>query len=105
MNRNKIVKDTIFLTAVDFAMQGLALMLNVFITRKLGSAAVGAISLMGTFFCFTAIISSGNVYLCSSRLISEEIGKQNGNPNRIYRYALLYYLPRCIIFSGGMFIF
>ena len=78
MNRNKIVKDTIFLTAVDFAMQGLALMLNVFITRKLGSAAVGAISLMGTFFCFTAIISSGNVYLCSSRLISEEIGKQNG---------------------------
>ena len=68
MNRNKIVKDTIFMTAVDFAMQGLALMLNVFITRKLGSAAVGAISLMGTFFCFTAIISSGNVYLCSSRL-------------------------------------
>ena len=105
MNRNKIVKDTIFLTAVDFAMQGLALMLNVFITRKLGSAAVGAISLMGTFFCFTAIISSGNVYLCSSRLISEEIGKQNGNPNRIYRYALLYSLPLCIIVSGGMMTF
>lgn len=105
MNRNKIVKDTIFLTAVDFAMQGLALMLNVFITRKLGSASIGAISLMGTFFCFTAIISSGNVFLCSSRLISEEIGKQNGNPNKIYRYALLYSLPLCIVVSGGMFIF
>lgn len=105
MNRNKIVRDTIFLTAVDFAMQGLALMLNVFITRKLGTVAIGAIALMGTFFCFTGIISSGNVYLCSSRLISEEIGRKNGNPNKIYKYALLYSLPLCIAISGAIFIF
>lgn len=105
MNRNKIVRDTIFLTAVDFAMQGLALMLNVFITRKLGSAAVGAISLMGTFLNFTGIISSGNAYLCSSRLISEEIGRAGGNPNKIYRYSLMYSMPLCIVVSGCIFAF
>lgn len=105
MNRNKIVRDTFFLTAVDFAMQGLALMLNVFITRKLGSASVGIISLMGTFLTFTGIISSGNVYLCSSRLISEEIGRKNGNPNRIFKYALMYCLPVCMIVSGVIFAF
>lgn len=105
MNRNKIVRDTFFLTAVDFAMQGLALMLNVFITRKLGSAAIGMISLMGTFLTFTGVISSGNVYLCSSRLISEEIGKSGGNPNRIFKYSLMYSLPLCIAVSGGIFAF
>ncbi len=105
MNRNKIVRDTFFLTAVDFAMQGLALMLNIFVTRKLGSASVGIISLMGTFLAFTGIISSGNVYLCSSRLISEEIGKKDGNPNRIFRYALMYSLPLCMIVSGVVFVF
>lgn len=104
MNRNKIVRDTIFLTAVDFAMQGLALMLNVFITRKLGSAAVGAISLMGTFLTFTGIISSGNVYLCSSRLISEEIGRAGGNPNKIYKYSVMYSIPLCIAVSGGIIV-
>lgn len=103
MNKNKIVRDTFFLTAADFAMQGLALLLNVFITRKLGSAAVGAISLMGTFLTFTGIISSGNVYLCSSRLISEEIGRSHGNPNKIYRYSLIYSLPLCILISGTIF--
>jgi len=105
MNRNKIVRDTIFLTAVDFAMQGLALMLNVFITRKLGSAAVGAISLMGTFMVFTGIISSGNVYLCSSRLISEERGKENGNPNGIFKFALMYSMPLCVVVAGLIFAF
>lgn len=104
MTRNKIVKDAVFLTAVDFAMQGLALLLNVFITRKLGSAAVGAISLMGTFMVFTGVISSGNVFLCSSRLISEEIGA-GGNPNKICRYALMYSLPICITVSAVIFSF
>ncbi len=105
MNKSKIVRDTVFLTAVDFVMQGLALLLNVFITRKLGSAAVGAISLMGTFLIFTGIISSGNVYLCSSRLISEEIGHRNGNPNIIYRYSLAYSMPLCLLVSLVIFIF
>lgn len=105
MNSNKIIKDTIFLTIVDFAMQGLSLMLNVFITRKLGSAAVGVISLMGTFMVFTGIVSSGNVYLCSNRLISEEIGRNGGNPNGIFRFSLMYSIPLCIMVSGLIFAF
>ncbi len=105
MNKNKIVKDTVFLTAIDLALQGLSLILNVFITRRLGAAATGTISLINTFFCFTAIISSANIFLCSSRLISEEIGKECGNPNKIFRFGILFSLPISIITAITIFIF
>lgn len=55
MNRNKIVKDTIFLTAVDFAMQGLALMLNVIYNQKARISGVGTNLADGYPFLLTAI--------------------------------------------------
>lgn len=79
MNKHKIIRDTFFLTAIELILQGLSLLLNVFVTRKLGSSFMGMISLIGSFFGFVTIISSGNIYLSSSRFISEEIGKKNGN--------------------------
>ncbi|MGN0621540.1 MAG: polysaccharide biosynthesis C-terminal domain-containing protein [Porcipelethomonas sp.] len=105
MNKSKIVKDTFFLTSIDLALQGLSLILNVFITRKLGAAATGTISLINTFFCFTAIISSANIFLCSSRLISEEIGKECGNPSRIFRFGMMFSMPISILTAVIIFIF
>ena len=89
MNKHKIIRDTFFLTAIELILQGLSLLLNVFVTRKLGSSFMGMISLIGSFFGFVTIISSGNIYLSSSRFISEEIGKKNGNPNKVFRYSVV----------------
>jgi len=87
--KNKIVKDTMLLTAMQLALDTASLFMNVFITRKLGSSAMGILALTGSFLMLVGIISNGNAFLCTSRLVSEEIGKKNGNPNKVLRYALL----------------
>ena len=104
MIKNKIVKDTFFLTGVELVMQGLALILNIFITRSLGTDTIGIISLIGSFFMFVTIISSGNVYLSTSRFISEEIGKSCGDPERVFRYGVTSSLTMSIL-SGSVIFF
>ncbi len=105
MNKNRILRDTCFLTAVEFAIQGLSLLVNVFITRKLGSSVIGMVSLIGTFFFFATIISSGNIYLSSSRFISEEIGKKTGNPVKVFRYGIISSVSLSIFTAAVIFIF
>lgn len=105
MNKNKILKDTVFLTMIEFVMQGLSLLLNIFITRKLGSDVIGIISLIGSFFMFVTIISSGNIYLSSSRFISEEIGKRSGNPNKVFKYGIISTLFMSVLTGTIIFSF
>ena len=105
MNKHKIIRDTFFLTAIELILQGLSLLLNVFVTRKLGSSFMGMISLIGSFFGFVTIISSGNIYLSSSRFISEEIGKKNGNPNKVFRYSVVSSVTLSIVIGIIVFSF
>ena len=95
MIRNRIIRDTILLTAMQLILDSAALFLNGFITRQLGASAIGLFALMGSFLGLAGIISNGNAFLCTSRLISEEMGKEGGNPNRI----LFHGIKLCIILS------
>lgn len=52
MNKHKIIRDTFFLTAIELILQGLSLLLNVFVTRKLGSSFMGMISFDRIVFWF-----------------------------------------------------
>ena len=88
MNKNSIAKDTIILTAIQIALQALSLLLNIFITRNLGTSAVGIASLIYTFFGFATVISTGNIFVSTSRFVSEEISKPSGSPNKIFLYAI-----------------
>ena len=92
---NKIIKDTILLALMQIFLDFCAIFLNSFITRRLGAAAVGIFSLMGSFLGLAGILASGNAFLCTSRLIAEESGKSNGNPNRI----LLHGIKLCTVLS------
>ncbi len=87
--KNKIVKDTIMLTVMQLFLDSAALLLNVFITRKLGTSAIGILSLTGSFLLLAGTISNGNAFLCTSRLISEELGKPRKNPNRVLLSGLI----------------
>lgn len=98
MMKNRIIRDTILLTIMQLILDSAALFLNAFITRRLGASAIGLFSLIGTFIGLASVISNGNAFLCTSRLISEELGKNNGNPNRI----LLHGLKLCMLLSLGV---
>lgn len=95
MMKNRIIRDTILLTIMQLILDSASLFLNGFITRQLGASAIGIFSLMGSFLGLAGIISNGNAFLCTSRLISEEMGKKQGNPNRI----LLHGIKLCILLS------
>lgn len=96
--KNKIVKDTVMLTIMQLLLDSAALLLNVFITRKLGTSAIGILSLTGSFLMLAGTISNGNAFLCTSRLISEELGKLCKNPNRV----LLNGIMLCLILSASV---
>ncbi len=87
MQRN-IMKDTILLTVIQMTLDGIALLLNVFMTGAIGTEAIGVLSLTGSFFSLASVTASGNVFLCASRFISEELGKPHSSPHRILRYCM-----------------
>ena len=93
--KSKMIRDTAILTVMQLFLDSAALLLNVFITKQLGSSAIGILSLMGSFLGLAGILSNGNAFLCTSRLISEEIGKPWGNPNKI----LFYGIKLCMLLS------
>ena len=104
MKRN-IMKDTILLTAIQMSLDGLGLLLNAFMTRQLGTESMGVLTLTGSFFRLASMAASGNVFLCASRFISEELGKQERNPKKILAYCLLVSLILSILVSGIIILF
>ncbi|MDD6098775.1 MAG: polysaccharide biosynthesis C-terminal domain-containing protein [Oscillospiraceae bacterium] len=98
MFKNKIIKDTIMLTVMQLFLDTSALLLNAFINRKLGTSAMGILSLTGSFLVLAGTVSNGSAFLCTSRLISEELGKREKNPDRV----LLCGLGLCLILSTAV---
>lgn len=91
MEKN-VTKDTIFLTLMQLTTQILSLILNIFITRMLGSENLGLMSLIYAFFTFAIIISNGNIFVSTSRFVAEEKGKKDGCPEKIFRYSVIFSL-------------
>ena len=65
---------------------------------------MGILTLMGTFFRLASMLASGNVFLCASRFISEELGKQERNPAGILRYCLTVSLFLSFLVCMGIMI-
>ncbi len=103
--KSKIVKDTLTLTLLQLLLDTAALLLNVFITRRLGAAAMGTAALTGAFLALVGIISNGNAFLCTSRLISEESGKADGNPNGVLKSAVILCLLLSVSVSSILIVF
>ena len=103
--RRNILKDTILLTAIQMLLDGLGLLLNAFMTRQLGSESMGILTLTGSFFRLAAMTAGGNVFLCASRFISEELGKPERNPQKILSYCMTVSLILSFVISGLIILF
>ncbi len=99
MQRN-ILKDTLLLTAIQMLLDGMGLLLNIFMTKHLGTEAIGILTLTSSFFRLLSVIASGNVFLCASRFISEELGKGQRNPKKILMHCMGISLLMCMTVSG-----
>ena len=103
--KNRLIKDTILLTFMQLFLDTASLLLNVFITRQLGASAIGILTLMGSFLGLAGILSNGNAFLCTSRLVSEEMGKNNSNPHKILAHGIKLCLMLSITVSVVIFVF
>ena len=90
-NNRKMVTETIFLSCLSVGLQGLGLLLNIFLTHQLGAAVVGEVTLIGSFYSLAAILSGGCGFIAASRFMSEEIGC-GGSPHRVYQYITWFCL-------------
>lgn len=88
---SSILRETAYLSVFSVILQGMGLLLNIFLTRRLGAASVGALTLIGSFYSLTAVLSGGSGFIATSRFLSEELGC-GGNPQRVFRYAGLFCL-------------
>lgn len=93
--KNKMIRDTAMLTVMQLMLDTAALMINAFITRRLGAPATGLLSLTGAFLSLAGILSNGSAFLCTSRLISGELGRKEGSPERV----LLHGIRLCLMLS------
>ncbi|MCM1330754.1 MAG: hypothetical protein NC253_15135, partial [Ruminococcus sp.] len=96
---NSIAKDTIRLTIVSFILQGLGLLLNVVLSAKLGTAGVGVMTLITSMFSFIMVLANGNIFISTSRFVSEEIGAGNGNVSRIMGLSMGFSVTLSAAFS------
>lgn len=103
--KSKMIRDTVLLTIMQLFLDTAALLLNSFITHRLGTSAMGILTLTGSFLGLASVISNGNAFLCTSRLISEELGKKESNPDRVLFHGIRFCIMLSIAVSAGIFVF
>ncbi len=96
---NRIARDTARLTAVSFILQGLSLWLNIIVSNKLGTASVGIMTLIFSLFGFIMVLANGNIFISTSRFVSEEIGIGNGNVRKIMKLSIGFSLILSTFFA------
>ena len=102
---NHIARDTAKLTIVSFVLQGLSLWLNIAISNKLGTASVGVMTLIFSLFGFIMVLANGNIFISTSRFVSEEIGAGNRNVQKIMSLSTGFSLFLSTTFSIVSFAF
>ena len=87
--RRSILRDTVLLTLMQMLLDGLGLGVNIVLNARLGAESVGVLTLSASFFRLACMIAGGNVFLCVSRFVSEELGKTLRHPAGILWHCLL----------------
>lgn len=97
MNRLKRFMLNGILTAlVAVAMRFAGLLLNIFITRKLGAAGMGLLSLINSVFGFALTFSTAGVNLAATRLCAQALAR---NSVRELKKALRYCIGYALLFG------
>lgn len=78
-------------------------MLNVIISNKLGTASVGVMTLITSLFSFIMVLANGNIFISTSRFVSEEIGAGNRNVTKIMRLSMGFSFMLSTTFSAVSF--
>lgn len=84
-----VTHDTVLLTILSLILQALGIFFNMKLSETAGTAAVGVMSLIFSFFSCIMVLANGNIFVSTSRFVSEET-EGCGDIHRIMRYSLTF---------------
>lgn len=103
ISEKQIARDTVKMTLLSLAMQTMAMIFNVWLSDRAGTAAVGLMSLTFTLFSFIMVLANGNILTSTSRFISEARGAGHENFSKIMRYSLTFSMALSVGFGTVSF--
>lgn len=102
IKQQPMTREASILSVFSVSLQLFGLLLNIFLTRRLGAASVGVITLMSSFYGLACVFTGGSGFIATSRFISEEIGA-HGNPRKIFghiiRFCMTLSLPAATLIA------
>ena len=97
-------RDTVKMTLLSMLLQAAGLVFNAAISRKAGTAAVGIMSLIFSFFGCITVLANGNIFISTSKFVSEE-KECGGSVPLAMKRSFIFSLILSGTFSALCFIF
>ena len=66
--------NALSLTATAFALRGVSVLFNIYVSNKAGSEAMGLYSLLGSVYGFSITLACAGINLGTTRLVSDALG-------------------------------
>ena len=92
MKRNRaFLYNTLLLTATAVLMRVIGLLFQIFLSNKIGAAGIGLFQLIMSVSVFAQTVAISGIRFTTTRLVSEELGKNNpGGAKKTVRRCLTY---------------
>lgn len=91
-NANKLLRNTIMLTAASFIMRTVSVSFNVYLTNKIGADGIGLFQLICAVYSTAVTFSVAGIRLAAMRLIADNSATGKDNHRQIMRRCLFYSL-------------
>ncbi len=103
----QFVSDLVMLGAVTILMRSISVVFNAYVSGKIGAEGMGLYSLITGMYGFAVTLATSGVHLAVTRLVSEELGKNNKDGairavKKCFVYALVFgTLAFALLFFGA----
>lgn len=99
------VKNLVVLTCTALLMRGIGVAFGSYLTAHIGAQGMGLYSLIMSVYAFAVTFASSGINLAITRLIAEELGKDNpGGGRRVLRAGVAYAMFFGILASVLLFV-
>jgi stage V sporulation protein B len=59
--------------------------------------------MIGTFYGLSAVLAGGNIFVCTNRMVSNELAIEGGSPQKIFTYSATFCIILSLSVCGGIF--
>ena len=97
----------ILLTIGSFLLRGIGMSFQIYISNKIGAEGIGVYQLILSVFLFSVTLASSGINLASTRIVSEELAKNDiSGSQKAIKHCIIYsflmgFIAFCILFFSA----